>query len=145
MTRPLPAWRSLLFVPVLSERFLAKAHTRGADALILDLEDSIIPANKEAARQALPAAVPRVAQNGADVVVRINRPLELAVPDIAASVMPGVAALMLPKSMGPDHVRLLAELVTAREEALDMAVGPTRFLVLIEGPAALRPRYAVPA
>ena len=38
MTRPLPAWRSLLFVPVLSERFLAKAHMRGADALILDLE-----------------------------------------------------------------------------------------------------------
>ena len=50
MTSPLPAWRSLLFVPVLMERFLAKAHTRGADALILDLEDSIIPANKDAAR-----------------------------------------------------------------------------------------------
>ena len=58
MTRPLPAWRSLLFVPVLSERFLAKAHMRGADALILDLEDSILPANKEAARQALPAFRP---------------------------------------------------------------------------------------
>ena len=39
MTRPLPAWRSLLFVPVLSERFLPKAHMRGADALILDLEE----------------------------------------------------------------------------------------------------------
>ena len=140
MTRPLPAWRSLLFVPVLSERFLAKAHTRGADALILDLEDSIIPANKDAARQALAAAVPRVAQNGADVVVRINRPLELAVPDIAASVMPGVAALMLPKV-----VRLLAELVTAREEALGMAVGHTRFLVLIEGPTALPHLYAIAA
>jgi 2-keto-3-deoxy-L-rhamnonate aldolase RhmA len=145
MTRPLPAWRSLLFVPVLIERFLAKAHTRGADALILDLEDSIIPANKEAARKALAAAVPRVAQNGADVVVRINRPLELAVPDIAAAVMPGVAALMLPKVMGPEHVRLLAELVTAREEALGMAVGHTRFLVLIEGPAALPHLYAIAA
>src|SRR6266850_619652 len=77
MTRPLPAWRSLLFVPVLSERFLAKAHTRGADALILDLEDSIIPANKEAARQALAAAVPRVAQSGADVVVLIEGPAAL--------------------------------------------------------------------
>ena len=64
MNRVQPAWRSLLFVPVLSERFLAKAHARGADAIILDLEDSILPANKAAARAALPAAVPRVAQGG---------------------------------------------------------------------------------
>ena len=145
MTRSLPAWRSLLFVPMTSERFLAKAHLRGADALILDLEDSILPANKDAARKALPAAVPRVAQNGADVVVRINRPLELAVTDIAAAVMPGVAALMLPKVMGPEHLRLLGELVTAREQALGMEVGHTRFLVLIEGPEALPHLYAIAA
>ena len=61
-------------------------------------------------------------------MVRINRPLDLAVADIAASVMPGVAALMLPKVMGPEHVRLLAELVTDREAALGMPIGHTRFL-----------------
>ena len=145
MTRPQPAWRSLLFVPVTSERFLSKAHTRGADAIILDLEDSILPAHKAAARAALPAAVPRVAQGGADVVVRINRPLDLAVADIAASVMPGVAALMLPKVMGPEHVRLLAELVTEREAALGMPIGHTRFLALIESPAALPHLFAIAA
>ena len=145
MNRPQPSWRSLLFVPVLSERFLAKAHERGADAIILDLEDSILPARKADARAALAAAVPRVAQNGADVVVRINRPLDLAVADIAASVMPGVAALMLPKVMGPEHVRLLAELVTDREAALGMPIGHTRFLALIESPAALPHLYAIAA
>jgi len=145
MSQPLPTWRSLLFVPVLAERFVAKAHTRGADAIILDLEDSIIPANKAAARAALAAAVPRVAQSGADVTVRINRPLDLAVPDIAAAVMPGVAALMLPKVMGPEHVRLLAELVTDREAALGMPIGHTRFLVLIEEPAALPHLFAIAA
>ncbi len=150
MTQPLPTWRSLLFVPVLAERFVAKAHTRGADAIILDLEDSIVPANKSAARAAVAAAVPRVAQRGpegrgADVVVRINRPLDLAVPDIAAAVMPGVAALMLPKVMGPEHVRLLAELVTDRETALGMPIGHTRFLVLIEEPAALPHLFAIAA
>ena len=138
-----PNWRSLMFVPVLAERFVAKAHTRGADAIILDLEDSIIPANKAAAREAIAAAVPRVSQAGADVVVRINRPLELVVPDIAAAVMPGVSALMLPKVMGPEHVRLLAELVTAREAALGMEIGHTRFLVLIEEPAALPHLFAI--
>lgn len=145
MFRPQPNWRSLMFVPVLAERFVAKAHTRGADAIILDLEDSIIPANKAAAREAVAAAVPRVSQGGADVVVRINRPLDLAVPDIAASVMPGVAALMLPKVMGPEHVRLLAELVADREAALGMEIGHTRFLALIEGPAALPHLFAIAA
>ena len=144
-TRPTPNWRSLMFVPVLAERFIAKAHTRGADALILDLEDSIIPAKKAEARAAIAAAVPRVAQNGADVVIRINRPLELAVPDIAAAVMPGVAALMLPKVMGPEHVRLLAVLVTEREIELGMEIGHTRFLVLIETVAALPNLFAIAA
>jgi len=135
------SWRSLMFVPVTSERFLAKAHTRGADAIILDLEDSILPTHKAIARAALADAVPRAAQGGADVVVRINRPLDLAVADIAASVMPGVAALMLPKVMGPEHVRL----VTDRETALGMPIGHTRFLVLIESPAALPHLYAIAA
>ena len=144
-TRPTPNWRSLMFVPVLAERFIAKAHTRGADALILDLEDSIIPSKKAEARAAIAAAVPRVAQNGADVVVRINRPLELAVPDIEAAVMPGVSALMLPKVMGPEHVRLLAELVTEREVQLGMEIGHTRFLVLIETTAALPHLFAIAA
>ena len=145
MTRAQPSWRSLLFVPVLSERFLAKAHTRGADAIILDLEDSILPTHKALGRAALAAAVPRVAQGGAAVVVRINRPLDLAVADIAAAVMPGVAALMLPKVMGPEHVRLLGELVTAREEVLGLPVGHTRFLALIESPATLPHLFAIAA
>jgi citrate lyase subunit beta/citryl-CoA lyase len=132
-----PPWRSLLFVPATAERFVARAHTRGADAIILDLEDSIPAAEKDAARAALAAAAGIVGQGGADVVVRINRPLDLAVPDIAASVMPPVAALMLPKVMGPEHVRLLSEVVAAREVALGMAVGHTRFLALVETPQAL--------
>ena len=48
-----PNWRSLMFVPATAERFVAKAHTRGADVIILDLEDSIAPAEKQAARDAL--------------------------------------------------------------------------------------------
>src|SRR5205085_7867620 len=50
-----------------------------------------------------------------------------------------------PKVMGPGHVRLLAELVTAREEALGMPGGHPRFLALIESPAALPHLYAIAA
>jgi citrate lyase subunit beta/citryl-CoA lyase len=132
-----PPWRSLLFVPATASRFVAKAHERGADAIILDLEDSIPLAEKPAARAALPGAATAVGQAGADVVVRINRPLDLAVADIAAAVMPRVAALMLPKVMGPEHVRLLAEAVAAREAVQGMPVGATRLIALVETPQAL--------
>ncbi|EHM01528.1 HpcH/HpaI aldolase/citrate lyase family protein [Acetobacteraceae bacterium AT-5844] len=145
MTRRQPAWRSLLFVPVTAERFIAKAHTRGADGIILDLEDAILPAHKAEARAAIAAAVPRVSQGGAEVIVRINRPLELAVPDIEAAVMPGVAALMLPKVMGPEHIRLLSELVATREAAHGMTIGQTRFVALIETPEALPHLFAIAA
>jgi citrate lyase subunit beta/citryl-CoA lyase len=138
MTRASPAsWRSLMFVPATGEKFVAKAHTRGADVIILDLEDSIAPAEKQAARDALPRAAATVGQAGAEVAVRINRPLELAVPDIAAAVMPAVGTLMLPKVMGPEHVRLLSEVVAAREAAQGMASGHTRFIAVVETPEAL--------
>ncbi|MBR0649405.1 CoA ester lyase [Roseomonas terrae] len=138
MTRPSPAtWRSLMFVPATGEKFVAKAHTRGADVILLDLEDSIPPAEKQAARNALPAAAATVGQGGAEVAVRINRPLDLAVPDIAAAVMPAVGALMLPKVMGPEHIRLLSEVVAAREAAQGMAIGHTRFIAVVETPDAL--------
>jgi citrate lyase subunit beta/citryl-CoA lyase len=134
---PLPAWRSLLFVPATAERFVAKAHTRGADVVILDLEDSIPPGEKLAARAALPGAAKTVGQAGAEVCVRINRPLELAVPDIEAAVMPEVTVLMLPKVMGPEHVALLSEVVAAREAKLGLPLGHTRFIGVVETPQAL--------
>ena len=136
-----PNWRSLMFVPATAERFVAKAHTRGADVVILDLEDSIAPAEKQAARDALAAAAATVGQAGAEVCVRINRPLDMAVRDIEAAVMPAVSALMLPKLMGPEHVRLLSEAVAARESAAGVEPGRTRFIGLVETPQAL-PRLA---
>jgi len=145
MTRRIPAWRSLLFVPVTAERFIAKAHTRQADGIILDLEDAILPANKAEARAAIAGAVPRVAQGRADVIVRINRPLELAVPDIQAAVMPGVSGLMLPKVTGPEHIRLLSELVATCEAQHGMEIGHTRFIALVESPAALPHLFAIAA
>ena len=128
-------WRSLLFVPALAERFIAKAHMRGADVIILDLEDSILPARKAEARDALAAAAAQAGQAGATICVRINRPLELAVPDIDAAIAAGATALMLPKVMGPEHVRLLAELAAAAEAR--HGVAPVRFLPIVETAEAL--------
>ena len=134
--RELPVWRSMLFVPVNVPKFVETGHTRGADAMILDLEDSVPPAEKATARTLIAAAVPKVSQSGADVVVRVNQPLELCVRDMEAAIMPGVAALILPKIDGASHIRLLAELADRIEAAKGMPVGHTRFMALIETPSA---------
>jgi citrate lyase subunit beta/citryl-CoA lyase len=132
MTRDLPTWRSLLYVPATQPRFVEKAHTRGADAIILDLEDAVAPSEKDAARAALKAAVPTVRQAGADVCVRVNRPLRMAVPDIDAAIAAGADVLVLTKLMGPDHVRLLAEHMTEAEAAAGVPIGRTRAIGLVE-------------
>jgi citrate lyase subunit beta/citryl-CoA lyase len=132
MRPDLPAWRSLLYVPVTERRFVEKAHTRGADAIILDLEDAVAPSAKAAARAALAEAVPMVRRGGADVCVRVNRPLRLAVPDIEAAVAAGADALVLTKLLGPEHVRLLAEHVAEAEEAAGASQGRTRLIGLVE-------------
>jgi citrate lyase subunit beta/citryl-CoA lyase len=135
-TKELPVWRSLLFVPVNVPKFVETAHTRGSDAVILDLEDSVPPVEKANARQMIQAAAPKVARLGADVVVRINQPIELAVRDIEAAVSPQIHTLMLPKIDSAGHVRLLAELIDRLEAERGMTVGHTKLMALIETPAA---------
>ena len=134
--RELPVWRSLLYVPANVERYVARAHERGADGIILDLEDSVPLPEKASARAGVQAAAERVGRAGADVLVRVNQPLRLAVPDVEASVCPAVTALALPKVVGPDHVKLLDELVSDLEAERGMPVGATAFLAMIETPDA---------
>jgi citrate lyase subunit beta/citryl-CoA lyase len=136
MRADLPVWRSLLYVPANVERFVARAHERGADCILLDLEDSVPMDQKAAARELVAQAAARVRSGGADVAVRINRPLSLAVRDIEAVVGPQVNALALTKVDGPSHVRLIAELVGELEERAGLAPGHTRFIVMIETPDA---------
>lgn len=132
-----PFWRSALYVPVNQRRFVEKAHTRGADAIQLDLEDSIAPAEKDETRALLPGVLDEVAAHGVDVLVRINRPVRLAVRDIEAAVRPGLRALALPKVASADHLRLLDEVVTETESAAGMAVGSVGLIAMVETADAL--------
>ncbi|MEX2451054.1 MAG: CoA ester lyase [Rhodospirillales bacterium] len=139
MTTPkeLPVWRSLLFVPVNVDRFVDKAHTRGADGIILDLEDSIAPSEKDTARTLVKAAAAKVGRAGADVLVRINRPWRMAMRDIEAIVCPDVDALVISKTESPDHVKMIAEVVDDLEAEQGMEIGTTKFLCNVESPEAL--------
>ncbi len=125
-------WRSMLYVPSHMERFVNKAASCGADAFILDLEDSVPVSERPAARAGLKNAVDAVGQGGADVLVRINRPLADAIADISAAVLPGVSALMLPKVTGADHIKLLEEVVQDWEILAGLEIGNIKFVPMIE-------------
>ena len=127
--------RSMLYVPASAERFVAKAHQRGADAIFLDLEDAIPPDGKDAARAALTDAVPRVGQAGAAVLVRINSQPELRDLDAIAACRAGAVGLVVPKVRTPETLAALADLVAPIEHALGRA--PLRFIPLLEDPGAV--------
>jgi citrate lyase subunit beta/citryl-CoA lyase len=136
--RPVPpVWRSILYVPGNVPKFIDKAHERGADCVLVDLEDSVTLADKPKARSMLPETMAKVARGGADVAVRINRPLRLAIRDIEAAVRPGLAALFVTKTEGVQHLRLLDEAVSELERERGMPVGSIGFGAMIEHPRAL--------
>ena len=127
-----PTWRSMLFVPATVPRFVATAADRGADAVILDLENSVALSEKPRARTLLAAAIPQVARRGADVLIRVNRPWRLLLRDLEAAVLPGVAALMLTKVESAEHVQAAAEVVAEMEAERGLPAGRLRFVVLVE-------------
>jgi len=132
----LPNWRSLLFVPIIREKFVASAHTRGADAIILDLEDSVPEEEKQRGRDLIASAAKEVGRAGAEVLVRINRPWHQAFRDIEAAVSAPVTALMCPKVESPEHLGVIAELLDVLERQRGMPLGHTKLVALIETAAA---------
>jgi citrate lyase subunit beta/citryl-CoA lyase len=117
--------RSLLFVPADSERKLARALAGAADALILDLEDSITAAAKPAARQAarefLEAHAP--AARRMRLLVRVNAlDTDLTDADLAAVLRGRPDGIMLPKCQGAADVTRLVEMM--RRHAVSDAATP---------------------
>ena len=130
--------RSLLFVPADSEKKLARGLGSGADALIVDLEDSVALANKEAARR-MAAEFIAANRNGPALYVRVNDLASgLTDADLAAVVKAGPAGIMLPKSnSGADVARLDVRLRVHEAEG-GIADGTTRIVPIItETPAGV--------
>ncbi|HEV7803317.1 MAG TPA: CoA ester lyase [Burkholderiales bacterium] len=136
MKPDLPVWRSLMYVPVNVEKYVDKAHTRGADVIQLDLEDSVPLGEKDRARTLVEAAAARVRRGGADVIVRINRPLSMTVRDLEHSICPDVDGIACTKIDSGSHVKMLDELVSELEQKRGMAIGHTKFITMIETPEA---------
>jgi citrate lyase subunit beta / citryl-CoA lyase len=127
-----PVWRSMLFVPAHVDKFVANAHTRNADACILDLEDSVPIPKKAEARSALAAAAAVVSQSGAAVLARINGEPTMAEQDLRAAVIPEIRALMVPKVERAEDVRSLDARIGTIERGCGMEIGHTLLIAQIE-------------
>jgi citrate lyase subunit beta/citryl-CoA lyase len=123
-------------VPVNVERFIAKAHTRRADCIQLDLEDSVPASEKDAARRLVPQAASRVRRGGADVVVRINSPMELTVKDLDACICQDVDGIAVTKTQSADHIKQVDEHISQLESQRGLSSGRIRLIAMIESPAA---------
>ncbi|KQT47160.1 CoA ester lyase [Devosia sp. BK] len=121
--------RSLLYVPAHAERFIAKAHERGADAVILDLEDAVPEDAKDRARDGLSETVADVRRGGAEVLVRINSGERLE-EDALAAITAGADGLYVPKVRSRDDLVVLDGLLTPAEDRLGRA--STRVVALLE-------------
>jgi citrate lyase subunit beta/citryl-CoA lyase len=126
--------RSLLIMPVNVPRFLEKAHQRGADAILLDLEDSVPLAEKEKARRAVRESIGLVGRGGADVLARVNNDSALIQDDLEASVYPGLHGVFLPKVESPDQVTALDDDVRRLELDRGMTPGRLRLSIHVESP-----------
>lgn len=132
--------RSWLFAPADSPAKMAKAFASGADAIILDIEDSVAEARKPEARLAVADFLrEKAGVSGPELWVRIN-PMSgpHAIEDLAATVASGPAGVILPKpDSSADGVRLAVEL-DRLEAGASLARGGVRILpIATETPMAL--------
>jgi citrate lyase subunit beta/citryl-CoA lyase len=134
-----PLLRSLLSVPVLEQRFVDKAAMVPADAVVFDLEDSIAPSEKAAARRRLAEVLPAFDGRGRQVMVRPNgldTGLLEADLDVAVGAGPGpgaaLDAVFVPKVHGPDVVRTVDAYLTFLERTRGLDDGQVALVVWIE-------------
>ena len=122
--------RSLLFVPGDDERKLAKGLASAADALILDLEDSVAAGRKATARELCAATLTAGARM--KLYVRINAlDTPAALLDLAAVVRARPYGIMLPKCRNGDDARRVAHYLTALEARDGVPAGEIRLLPIV--------------
>ena len=123
--------RSMLFVPADSERKFAKAQASGADALILDLEDSVAPPNKATARAMVKDMLAADAARPWSFWVRIN-PFDtgLTLDDLSAVVRPGLDGIMVPKANGAADIVRVGHYLDALETRNGMARATVKIVVV---------------
>jgi citrate lyase subunit beta/citryl-CoA lyase len=123
--------RSALFVPSDSEKKMAKAGAAGADALVIDLEDAVLPDRKPLARNMMREYLATALQRET-IWVRVN---DLAsgelLKDLAAVVPARPAGILLPKIRGPEDVSIVGHYLDALEAEHELISGQIRITAIV--------------
>jgi citrate lyase subunit beta / citryl-CoA lyase len=144
--------RSWMFVPGDRQRMIDKALTLDVDAIMIDIEDGVAPAEKENARIQIASSLDRVAEQlAADPnyrtparFVRTNAPgTEWMVQDFKAAVRPGLEGLVISKVDTVDQVRIVEDELGRAEVAQHMPGGEVKLLIAIESPIGLFNAFAI--
>lgn len=136
---PMTVLRSALFVPAVRPEMIEKARDLSeADALVLDLEDSVPEGGKEQARANAREALPSLVAPGRQLWVRVNNTYTLRTrDDVRAVVAEQLDGLMLPKADKPEQVLYLEALLRDAEAAAGIEAGKIRLLLVIESAKGL--------
>lgn len=136
--------RSMLFIPGNTPNLLMNADILGSDAIILDLEDAVSPAEKDAARILVRNALKTLGYRGVEVIIRINptetefwkRDLEAVLPLRPSMIMPT-------KVSGPEVVREVSDYMSILEQREGIPVGTVKLIPLIETAFGVENAYAI--
>ncbi len=135
--QPIAPARSFLYVPGDNPTMLSKATQRGADAVIVDLEDAVAATAKTYARETVGAWLSEQREARTMLWVRLNPQSELLTHDLAAVVQPALRGVYLPKVSSPDEVVFVAQQLDALEAAAGIEHGTVRIAPLLETAAGI--------
>jgi citrate lyase subunit beta/citryl-CoA lyase len=144
--------RSWMFVPGNRQRMIEKSLGVAVDAVMMDIEDGVAPAEKDAARQQIAACLDQV-------VARLKTTKQLRTPtrfvrinavghermhdDLALVLREGLEGLVVPKVETPDQVKTVEQILDRREPEVGLGRGSVGLLVAIESPRGLFNAYAI--
>lgn len=132
-----PPRRSWMFVPGNRQRFLDKAETSVANAILLDLEDGVLPDDKANARLMVAATLDRN-WSGPDRYVRVNAPsTEWLEADLEAVVRKGIVGICLTKVNTTDEVVRTSKMLARLEEQRGLPEGTVKIVAAIESARGL--------
>ena len=133
--------RSGLTMPIVTERFINNAWHRGCDFINMDLEDSVPPQLKDAARNLVKDSIPVVNKGGAEAVCRINHDLMEA--DLNAAVWPGLMQVNYPKAEYAHEIRRMDEIITRLEAERGIRPGTVEIGANIETAVGVANAYEI--
>lgn len=130
--------RSLMFVPAHNQKLLDSSLRRDADVLLLDIEDSVPPVDKQTARNNIKEFVKRIEAKGKLIFPRVNdRESGELLKDLYQLTIEGVSGFMYPKSTKAEDVYFVGKLLETIEYEKNIPVGTFKLIPLIETAGAV--------